>query len=61
MSFHKTQDQCRHDFVSKLLVFADELKAIDDDTPAKPTEEPEWWIEMINLQNTVNALAEKFK
>ncbi len=38
-----TQDECRRRYVVALDKFARELRLIDDETPASPTMEPEWW------------------
>ena len=45
-----TQDECERRFKIALDKFIRELYLIDDETPANPVTEPDWWINMNSLR-----------
>lgn len=46
----KTQEQCRLEWEALKREFLARIKAINDDTPAKPYEEPKWWCDMVDAE-----------
>lgn len=53
MSIHPTQNECRLRFLRALDAFKQELREIDQETPAVPVEEPKWWLIMSDLEREV--------
>lgn len=45
-----TQDGQREKWLYLAQKTIDAINAIDDDTPAKPTMEPNWWVQMIDVR-----------
>lgn len=50
-----TQESCQIRFGEAMARLARELDQIDQDTPATPETEPEWWVRMMD-QHPQNAL-----
>ncbi len=55
-----TQESCKIRFGEAMARLAKELDQIDQDTPATPVEEPEWWVRMMDQHRTAFAYAKQY-
>lgn len=56
-----TQDKCKERFAETMRQLAIDLDKIDKETPATPTTEPDWWVDMMDIQRTAFTYAEAYK
>jgi hypothetical protein len=54
-----TQDDCRRSFADMAKTVITGIDRIDHATPAQPVEEPDWWVEMIDIQRKLIAWRER--
>lgn len=49
-----TQDEQREKWFDLAETTLSRINVINANTPAKPTEEPEWWVDMINVRTKLS-------
>jgi hypothetical protein len=54
-----TQTECRKSFANLAESIIIDIDDIDKETPARPVEEPSWWVEMMEIQRKLIAWRER--